>query len=236
MQPTNSLPVYESRHHWLYCAGMTMALLWGFGCSISNAAGRPARPARNKMEDAFQVAIDRPPTAKTLYVVARLLAVRGKDSECQWILKRIITNYPTFMPAYCKLAELHMRSQRIDDAVKVLKLGLSVRQSDSVLLNDLGMCWFIKGEYGQAVQFFTQAAAAMPQNARYRSNMALAYGMMGRYEEALSLFEQVVPTAEAHFNLAVLCEARSDHVRAATEYEEAEALGYPPKDGPGTRR
>jgi tetratricopeptide (TPR) repeat protein len=71
---------------------------------------------------------------------------------------------------------------------------------------------------------FMRAAEAAPENARYRANMATALGLLGRYEEALALFEQVVPPADAHRNLAVLCEARNDMSRAAEARRRADGL------------
>jgi Flp pilus assembly protein TadD len=47
----------------------------------------------------------------------------------------------------------------------------------------------------------------MPENAKYRANMAVALGLMGRYEESLSLFKQVLPKDQANHNLSVLREA-----------------------------
>ena len=51
---------------------------------------------------------------------------------------------------------------------------------------------------------FTKAAGIMPENAKYRANMAVVLGLMGRDEEALSLFNQVLPADLANQNLAVL--------------------------------
>ena len=49
----------------------------------------------------------------------------------------------------------------------------------------------------------------MPENAKYRSNMAVALGLMGRDEESLALFKQVLPEDQANHNLSVLREARN---------------------------
>jgi hypothetical protein len=68
-------------------------------------------------------------------------------------------------------------------------------------------------------------------DARYRGNMALALGMLGRYEESLSLYQQVVSPSDAHFNLAVICDARKDPARAEQEYKLAvDASGVMSRD------
>jgi Flp pilus assembly protein TadD len=71
----------------------------------------------------------------------------------------------------------------------------------------------LRNDYIKALNLFTQAAGLAPGNARYRSNMAVALGMMGRDQEALALYEQVLPKTDAQYNLAVLCRARQGLTR-----------------------
>jgi len=176
----------------------------------------PTRPVSNikstidQSEPEFQRNYDRSPTAKTLYAMADILATQGKDSDCEVILKRIIQEYPQFFPAYNSLAELQMRQGRIDEAIDTISRGISIRPRDSVLLNNLGMCWMVRKDYKKALQMFTKAAGIMPANTRYRANMAVALGLMGRYEESLSLFRQVLPEDQANHNLSVLREAEKN--------------------------
>jgi Flp pilus assembly protein TadD len=98
------------------------------------------------------------------------------------------------------------------------------------MTNNLGMCWLMRGDYAKASEEFTRACGLAPQNARYRSNLAVALGMMGRYDESLALFAQVVPAGTAHYNLYVICQARKDPSRASREYALAEEGGFQPKD------
>jgi Flp pilus assembly protein TadD len=71
------------------------------------------------------------------------------------------------------------------------------------------MCWIIKRDYENALKMFTKAAGIMPENVKYRANMAVALGLMGRDDESLSLFYQVLPEDQAKYNLSILQEARS---------------------------
>jgi len=82
------------------------------------------------------------------------------------------------------------------------------------------MCWIIRREYEKALKMFTMAAGVLPENVRYRANMAVALGLMGRDEESLSLFKQVLPEDQANHNVDVLREARkSASSTGATPYE-----------------
>jgi len=180
--------------------------------------------SENDLDVAFETGNSSRPTAETLYAMARILAAQGRGAECEAVLTRTIREYPRFMPAYCDLAEAQLRSHRTDDAIRTLEAGLRISPRDPILLNNIGMCWFLKGDYDKCLAMFTRAAGVVPQNARYRANMAMALGMQGRYEEALSLYKQVLPEADAHYNLGVLCESRGDGDRAIEEHARSEDL------------
>ncbi|MHC4117326.1 MAG: tetratricopeptide repeat protein [Planctomycetota bacterium] len=124
--------------------------------------------------------------------------------ECQYVLKRIINENPGFMPAYNSLAELQMRQGQTNMAIQTLQDGLRADPQDPILLNNLGMCWVVRRDNEAALEMFTRAAGIMPENRKYRANMAVVLGLMERDEEALSLFNQVLPVELANQNLAVL--------------------------------
>jgi len=156
----------------------------------------------------FQLQSNNPPTAKTLCSMADILATQGRDSECEYVLKRIIQDNPKFLPPYNRLAELQMRQGRTNEAIETLQHALRINPDDPVLLNNLGMCWIVRRNYENALKMFTKAAGLMPENAKYRANMAVALGLMGRDDESLSLFKHILPEDEANHNLKVLRGAR----------------------------
>jgi len=195
---------------------VVLALLLA-GCALPQAL----MPKPSATEDQ---GADRKPTARTLYSMARILAAQGKDSECQFVLRRIIQDYPRFMPAYSELAGLYMRTDQVDHAIDALTRGLEVSANQPILINNLGMCYLVKGDHDLALQRFTEVTRLAPQTARYQANKAVALGMMGNYEESFSVFAQNLTAWEAHHNLAVLCEARHDFQRATAEFALAERL------------
>ena len=72
--------------------------------------------------------------------------------------------------------------------------------------------------------------AAAPAERLYQANLAMAVGMGGRYDQSLVLYQDVLPAAEAHYNLALLCQARGDTTRADQEFATAKSMGFgPPK-------
>ena len=219
------------------CAALYPALLaalsaWTIvGCSTEEKTYSVPEAADG--EDSFAEGSDLPPAPKTLEAFARVLVSQGKDDQAQFVLLRITREHPQYLPAYVELSELYLRNGRVDDAAEALIVGLRIAPSDPVLLNNLGMCWLLRRDYSRALDTFTAAAASMPEDARYRSNMATALGMLGRYDEAIALYEQVVPLDEAHHNLAVVCQARGDDERAGAEFALAERIR---EEGPEAAR
>ncbi len=190
-----------------------LASLWGcvftctvclVGCSKSNRTEQNMNTIADRPESAFQKGRDRPPTAKTLYGMADILATQGKDTGCEYVLKRLIYEHPNFLPAYNSLAELQMRQGRINEAIDTISKGLSIHPNDPTLLNNLGMCWIARRDYEKALEMFAKAAGRTAENARYRANMAVTLGLMGRHEESLSLFRQILPEDKAGHNLKIL--------------------------------
>ena len=210
-------------------AMIAAACLWGCGSAgdKSVAASRDSTPA----DAEFERGADKPPTPRMLYAAARILVLQNRDGEAQNVLRRLIREYPRVLPAYCDLAELQMRHDHSDHAMVTLTAALNIDPKDPVLLNNLGMCHLLRDEPHKALERFMQASSAAPGSARYRSNMAAALGTLGRYEEALALYEQVIPSDEAHHNLSVLAQARGDLSRSVRE--EALARSAAPASRPG---
>ena len=197
-------------------------VLWG--CENKDKGPEFVYSKSDPAEFEFQKGSDRPPTAKTLYSMARILQAQDKRPQQEFVLKRIIELHPDFLPAYCDLAELYLYQRQSHKSIAVLEGGLKQAPDAAILINDLGVVYLAREEYPKALEQFSKAAGLPGADVRYRANMAVALGMMGRYDEALALYEQVLRPSEAHYNLAVLAEARNDQERARREYAVAEQL------------
>ncbi len=192
----------------LLVASLGVAVVYLGGCIEANSKQPKPNYSQPHLDDEFQKGADRPPTAKTLYTLAEVLANQVKDANAEAVLRRLLKENPKFVPAYNSLAELKMRQRRIDQAIQTLRAGLSISPNDPVLINNLGMCWMLRQDYHKALDEFTNAAGLKPENARYRANMAVALAFLGRDEEAFSLYKQILPEDEAKYNLSVMQRTR----------------------------
>ena len=156
----------------------------------------------------WEASAAREPEAGSLHAMARLYASQGRDEQAEATLRELVGKAPDFLPAYEELARLYVKRDLLDGAIAALELGLQHHDRDPVLLNDLGLCRLLQKDLAAAAEAFTRAAAASADDTRARSNLALVLGLMGRDDEALALWRQVLPAAEAAANLARVAQAR----------------------------
>ena len=191
----------------LYLASIAV---FSCGCDESYAKSKKQHDYVLSHKDVeFQQGADRQPTTKTLYSMAKIFIHQGRFNDAELLLQKVINQNPKFIPAYHDLAEIKIRNRRTNEAVEVLSHALKENSSDPKTLNNLGMCWMIRRDYEKALQMFTEAAGLEPENTRYRANMAATLGLLGRDEEALALYRQILPDKQANKNLTIIRQARS---------------------------
>ncbi len=187
------------------------------GCSESANSATDAYSQPEISSSEFVNKSEPAPTAKTLYAMANIFASQGRDAEYEAVMKRIISENPGFFPAYNGLAESQMRQGRTNDAIETIHTGLRLRPKDTVLLNNLGMCWLVRMEYENALEMFAKAAGIMPENTRYRANMAVALSLMERNEESLALFKQILREDQASHNMKLIQEIAKSAENVSTK-------------------
>lgn len=213
--------------------GLAVAVL--AGCEVSPEA-RMEKHYRNPITAEFDQALDRDPTPKTLYAMARILIARSEDRKARYVLNRIIETDPQFIPAYCELGESLMREDRVEEATNVLISGLAHAPDDPILHNNLGMVSMISGAPSAAADRFARAVTGAPNNARFRSNLAAALAMTGAYDRAMAEYVTVMPVIDAHHNIGVIAESRGDIDRAQLEFEIVRQLEAEQKADRSARR
>lgn len=187
------------------------------GCATVPGPSQAGSYSSHNTDNSLLITSDsyEPPKAMTLYAMSRILVSQGKDDQGELVLARLIRMFPEFIPAYCDLAELRMRQGRVDDAIEGLSEGLQVAPRDPILLNNSGVCAILKHDYEGALNSFTLAAEVVPRDDRYRANMALALGMLGRYEESLSLYKEVLEPESADENMRIINELLYESIKSS---------------------
>ena len=200
----------------LLALAVFIACCWLQGCNEAVKSKNIKKDNLNYSNLDFEQGANQPPTVKTLYALADILSTQGKNAEAELVLKRIVQEHPEFLPAWNSLAELQMRQHHIDEAINTLSAAQKINPNDPVLLNNLGMCYMIRQDYNKALEMFTATTGVKPENARYRANMAVCLAFLGRNDEALSLYRQILSEKQAQHNLNI--------IRAAREKKDKETL------------
>jgi Tfp pilus assembly protein PilF len=167
------------------------------------------------------------PSIRTLHSMVDILAIQGRDSECEGVIEQLIAEYPDYAPGYNELAELFMRNGLVESAIDALHTGLQIAPEDPVLNNNLGMCWAVQGDYEQALVSFREASTSNPNDTRAQANMAMALAMLGREEEATAVFKQILPKRLVRKNMELLKRAREKLTQARPD-ETVELSPEPP--------
>ncbi len=208
---------------WLIMLSLPLAALTGCETAIN---GGPEAELQRQIDRDLALNSDRPPTAYTLHAMARLMADQKRNEEAVYVWKRLLDQYPDFIPAYSELAELYVREQRMPLAMETLDQGLAIAPGDPVLNNNMGVCLLMRKDYELALGAFDRAAKADPGQARYHANCATAHGLLARYDEALEAFKQYMAEGAAYHNVALLCEANGDIEEARRARAEARERGF----------
>ncbi len=202
-----------------------LARLAGFACAAAlMQAGLTGCRAGGAQRDAFAAGADRPPTPRTLQMMARLLNENGRADQAEYVLLKTIEQNPGYLPGYIELADLQIRSQRYAAALETMERAHEIAPNDPVISNNVGVLYLRAERYAEASDMFRNAVAVDPDEARYRGNLALSLGMQGLYRDAYEAYASVLEPAEAYWNIGVISEARHDMTSAEAFFNKAHRI------------
>jgi Flp pilus assembly protein TadD len=175
----------------------------------------------NNRADAFGAGGDRPPTPRTLHMMAKLINENGRTDQAEFVLTQIIDESPEYLPAYVELADIYIGAGRFAEARDTLRMARVVAPDDAVLANNLGVLLLREGTFAEASESFHAAVEHDPSEARYHANLAVSYAMAGKFNEAFAAWAMVLPPEEVFWNLAVVAEAQGNAQSASQFFADA---------------
>ena len=145
---------------------------------------------------------------------------RGAAAQYQ----HAIDTQPDLTVAYHRLAELYIKLGQYDEAQRTLRKAIEGGADEASLRNNLGFTLLRLEQYDEAEQMFEAALAISPDFHRARMNLALLHARAGRIEDSVEQFEQLLPRADALYNVAVIRMQQRDYLTAAWGFGEAAEL------------
>jgi tetratricopeptide (TPR) repeat protein len=91
---------------------------------------------------------------------------------------------PTFHEAWNNLGIAHFNAGHIERAVECVEKALELKPEYAFAFGSLGGIEIHRNEPERAIEYLQKAIRLYPGMAVAHSNLALAYGMMGRFEQA----------------------------------------------------
>jgi Flp pilus assembly protein TadD len=99
--------------------------------------------------------------------------------------------------------------------------GIALNPGSVELYNNLGMSYYLKGDYTQAIAAYGKALRIDPSNRRVANNLGLALGKAGAYGQAFDAFRKGQNTAGAYNNMGFLYLTERRYAEAAEALEKA---------------
>jgi len=140
---------------------------------------------------AMQEAVRQRPSWKRLYKLAFFQQQQGKTEDARLTLRRLLATLPGNLDGLSLLASLELMS---GDARRAVQLyGEIVRRSPGLTeIGNLGLAYFVLGNYAEAAKVFRRAAAQAPGNALVLLNLADSTLLAGRQAEAAGIYRRIV--------------------------------------------
>ncbi len=117
--------------------------------------------------------------------LADLLSKHGQAEEAVRLMDSIILVQPDFADAYSKQGEIYGRVfNDIDRSLSLLLKAYGMDSTNNSTLENLGICFGLKGDFPRSLLFFRKALEKDSLNPRLLSNLGNTYGMMGDKQNA----------------------------------------------------
>ena len=138
-------------------------------------------------------------------------------------MNELLALKPGFIGAKFILGNLQGKQGKLDKEIKIYQDIITENERFPQIFQYLGVTYYRKGDFGQAVETFKKALAMEPDNTNVRFNLALSYEDQEKYEEAIAEYSQVIEkdpdNLAAHLNLGVLYGNIGDTEKEMEEYK-----------------
>jgi tetratricopeptide (TPR) repeat protein len=100
-------------------------------------------------------------------------------------LREVIKKYPTETEAYLRLGYLLRGEEKFDEAISVMRQGLTIDPESAALYNALGLLYSLLGRHDEAIASHLRYVALEPNESNSHDSLGMSYQWAGRYEEAI---------------------------------------------------
>jgi len=119
------------------------------------------------------------------------------------------------------LARLHDRQGHPQKAIETYQRAAQAHPDEALVFNDMGLCYRRQRQLEKSLLAFRKSVSLVPDNPKYRNNLAAALVDAGRMDEAYEQLAAINSPAVAHYNLAFLLQQKGQRSETIKHLREA---------------
>jgi tetratricopeptide (TPR) repeat protein len=108
-----------------------------------------------------------------------------------------------------------------DAAISEYHKAIAVNPESYISFNNLGISYYLKGDYKQSIKALRTALKIMPEKRSLYNNLGVSLCKMNEYEEAFMAFKNCGDKASAYNNIGYLYMTEQKYKQALDAFEKA---------------
>jgi arylsulfatase A-like enzyme/Tfp pilus assembly protein PilF len=167
-----------------------------------------------------------PSVLEARYILGNIYSKQEKYDEAIEEYKKALEVDPEYYESIFGIALAYKKSGKYDEAIVGFKRLIDIDPKDTKPFLHLGNIYEAQGELDEAMRYLKSAVTIDPEAPIFHNNLGAVYlkrEMLDEAENEITTalsFERSIPLLNAHFNLALLHEARGDFNLAVVEYKK----------------
>lgn len=147
---------------------------------------------------------------------------KGDLDQSRKNLSRALGLNPRLWQAHMFLGLIDEREKKLDSAIAHHREAIAINPKLAALHNNLGVTYYLKGDYLPAIDAFLRAIEIDPgDNTRTFNNLGLVLAKIGRYDEAIRAFKKGKGEAAAYNNIGFIYLTEGKYAEATEALEKA---------------
>ena len=191
---------------------------------------------QNRLDEAFRhcsIATENDPRGVVaLNTLGTVQLKQGKLEDARQSLQKATEIDSDYSLAYANLAIVEMKLEKVEPAIAYFDQAVAHDASGyfdarrrAEGYSSIGSAALAQKRYDIAAKSYEQALDAIPDNADFQRNLALAYRSQGRYGDAIRLLESIIQrnpnSAEAHNTLGIIYAEQNRRQDAIAQFQRA---------------
>jgi Tfp pilus assembly protein PilF len=161
---------------------------------------------------------------QTHFAAGMLFEEQGNVGKAITQYRKAVALNHNYVAAYHRLGRMYSLAGKHDAAIQAVARASELKPNNAILHNDLSFEYMFVGRWDDAERSLLRAIELRPTMARAHINLALVQSKQGRFDEALVTFRQVLPEADAFYNLGLLYRGNREYAKAADAFRRVLAI------------